>query len=289
MAKKEIYYSNSERNFSIVLDEIMSSTDFKERLMKYYEKQISLSGGYNTETFAIYNNRWNILQDRTYMSGEDIALVTGVKKSTVSRWIARQNPAIPDITVITKLSEVFKVSTDYLLGIAPLEDKKQLEDFEVLEKYGIDHRAFTNLYLLKYNNPEQYMYVIEGVNLLLRQEDSPFGILNKIGNYLMAQRMKGGYFYFDEDDLWNLCEQLKSDNMNEETIKETLDDFRDNQCTPFSMNTVNQPMLDSIVEEIVKYKKVVTPSFFEQEDNIEHLFENKTETATDTDTKSDTE
>lgn len=270
------YSCDCKKFFSLVLDEQYQeeplSIRLKEQLEDYLSEEIEDPNCYRKEQLE---KRLKLIKKRTYLNAEDIADILNIEKSTIKRW--REKYITPSTANIVDLAKIFNVPTDFILGIIDLPEREICNKYEVLKEYCLDSMAFDRLHKLKNEDHIQFMYVIEGLNLLLNQKDSPFGILNRIGNYLMAQRMKGGYFYFDEDDLWNLCEQLKSDNMNEETIRETLDDFRDNQCTPFSMNTVNQPMLDKIVEEIVKYKKELTPDYFDQ-DNFEYLFERKTDT-----------
>lgn len=273
------YSCDFKKFLSIILDyqyqEETLAIRLKEQLEEYLSEEIENPNCYRKEKLE---KRLKLIKKRTYLNAEDIADILNIKKTTVKRW--REEYITPSTATIVDLAKIFKVPTDFILGIIDLPEREIYNKYEVLKEYCLDSMAFDRLHKLKNEDHIQFMYVIEGLNLLLNQKDSPFGILNKIGNYLLVQRMKGGYFYFDEDDLENLCEQLEYDSKIGITTKETLDNFKE-QCYPFSMNTVGQDMLDKITEEIVKYKKVVTPSFFEQEDNIEHLFERKTKTDTD--------
>ena len=54
------------------------------------------------------------LRKKAGMSQEDLALKLGVSRQSVSKWEGAQS--IPDISKIIELSQIFGVSTDYLLG-----------------------------------------------------------------------------------------------------------------------------------------------------------------------------
>ncbi len=64
------------------------------------------------------------LRKKMNWSQEDLAEQLGVSRQSVSKWESAQS--IPDMEKILKLSELFSVSTDYLL-----KDDYSMEDFEV--------------------------------------------------------------------------------------------------------------------------------------------------------------
>ncbi|MBP3854925.1 MAG: helix-turn-helix transcriptional regulator [Ruminiclostridium sp.] len=55
------------------------------------------------------------LRNQIGISQSDLARRLGVTKSAVNSWESRTNS--PSLTYIIKLSQIFSVSTDYLLGV----------------------------------------------------------------------------------------------------------------------------------------------------------------------------
>lgn len=79
------------------------------------------------------NKRIRFLRQTRNLSQVELANLLGVTKQSVSNW---ENDNIqPSIEMLVKLSEVFSVSTDYMLGI---EDKEYL-DVSDLPKNVIAH------------------------------------------------------------------------------------------------------------------------------------------------------
>lgn len=56
-----------------------------------------------------------ILREQQQMSQSDLAKRIGITRSSVNAW--EQGISIPSTSCIVQLSEIFSVSTDYLLGI----------------------------------------------------------------------------------------------------------------------------------------------------------------------------
>ena len=82
-------------------------------------------------------DRIQTLRKSKGMSQEELADAAGVSRQAVSKWESEQS--IPDIDKIVTLSEIFDVTTDYLLkGIEPVEvkDHKTMADV-------IDQKALT--------------------------------------------------------------------------------------------------------------------------------------------------
>ena len=74
-------------------------------------------------------DRIQTLRKSKGMSQEELADATGVSRQAVSKWESEQS--VPDIDKIVILSEIFDVTTDYLLkGIEPVEndDHKTMAD-----------------------------------------------------------------------------------------------------------------------------------------------------------------
>jgi|LSQX01.1.fsa_nt_gb transcriptional regulator with XRE-family HTH domain len=59
------------------------------------------------------------LRKRTGISAENLATIISVTQGTISNW--ENGITEPDIKSIIKLSEFFKVTTDYLLGAQDLD------------------------------------------------------------------------------------------------------------------------------------------------------------------------
>ncbi len=75
------------------------------------------------------------LRKRSGWSQEELAEKMGVSRQSISKWEGAQS--VPDMNRILKLSEVFHVSTDYLLrddmeelqcSVIPATDTEQIED-----------------------------------------------------------------------------------------------------------------------------------------------------------------
>ena len=67
------------------------------------------------------------------MSQEELADAAGVSRQAVSKWESEQS--IPDLDKVVILSEIFDVTTDYLLkGIEPAEENDHLTMADVVDR-----------------------------------------------------------------------------------------------------------------------------------------------------------
>ena len=110
------------------------------------------------------------LRNRRKLTLKEVAEKTGIDYSTLSR-IENGNVKKVGDDVLLKLARFFGVSTDFLLGITDVPDKKNY----TIEELGLTSDAARNLYTGSVNN--------RVINLLLAHPD--FGTLtNRIADYL---------------------------------------------------------------------------------------------------------
>lgn len=72
------------------------------------------------------NLRIKDLRKAERITQQQLADAVGVTFQTVSKW--ETGVAMPDLSVIPELAEMFRVSVDQLLGLAPLEQEKYVKD-----------------------------------------------------------------------------------------------------------------------------------------------------------------
>lgn len=95
------------------------------------------------------------------MSQEELADAAGVSRQAVSKWESEQS--VPDIDKIVILSEIFGVTTDYILkGIEPIEtnDHKTMADV-------IDQRVLTEKNSKRAKSVLKWVLIVLGGLLLL--------------------------------------------------------------------------------------------------------------------------
>ncbi|HHW21477.1 MAG TPA: helix-turn-helix transcriptional regulator [Clostridiaceae bacterium] len=81
------------------------------------------------------SDRIQMLRKSKGMSQEELADKIGVSRQAISKWESEQST--PDIEKVVLLSELFDVTTDYLLkGIEPCEEKTQKVDARILSAAG---------------------------------------------------------------------------------------------------------------------------------------------------------
>ena len=66
------------------------------------------------------------LRKKAKVTQQELAERIGVSFQTVSKWETGVN--MPDITILPILSDYFKVSTDQLLGLKPLDDETYIPE-----------------------------------------------------------------------------------------------------------------------------------------------------------------
>ena len=95
------------------------------------------------------------------MSQEELADAAGVSRQAVSKWESEQS--IPDIDKIVILSEIFDVTTDYILkGIEPVEtnDHKTMADV-------IDQKVLTKENSKRAKSVLKWVLIVLGAILLI--------------------------------------------------------------------------------------------------------------------------
>lgn len=81
------------------------------------------------------------LRQEKNMTQEELAKLLCVSMQSVSRWENKLN--YPDILLLPKLSEIFNVSVDYLLGIKDdrnIDDERSSKFFNELQKLINDYK-----------------------------------------------------------------------------------------------------------------------------------------------------
>lgn len=81
------------------------------------------------------------LRQENNMTQEELAKLLCVSMQSVSRWENKLN--YPDIILLPKISKIFNVSVDYLLGI---KDERNINN-EKQEKFFMDLQKLINNYL----------------------------------------------------------------------------------------------------------------------------------------------
>ena len=78
-------------------------------------------------------DRIQTLRKSKGMSQEELADAAGVSRQAVSKWESEQS--IPDLDKVVILSEIFEVTTDYLLkGIEPVSEKDHKTMADVVDQ-----------------------------------------------------------------------------------------------------------------------------------------------------------
>jgi transcriptional regulator with XRE-family HTH domain len=78
-------------------------------------------------------DRIQTLRKSKGMSQEELADAAGVSRQAVSKWESEQS--IPDLDKVVILSEIFEVTTDYLLkGIEPVAEKDHKTMADVIDQ-----------------------------------------------------------------------------------------------------------------------------------------------------------
>jgi transcriptional regulator with XRE-family HTH domain len=109
---------------------------------------------------ATLGERIRSLRIEKEMSQEEIANMFGLKnRSTVSNWEAGR--ISPDHEIIVKLSQLFNVSTDYMLGVS--DKRNQNEFIEIALKDGTVLNSYMELFDgLEPEDFEKVVKIIQG-------------------------------------------------------------------------------------------------------------------------------
>ena len=112
------------------------------------------------------------------VSQTDLALQLGVTDSTLSRFISGKTDKLGDESII-RIARIFNVSTDFLLGVTNIPDKKNYD----ISELGLSAQAARNLYTGKLN--------ADVINRLL--ENSRFATLTIMIAQYFDDTLAGGY------------------------------------------------------------------------------------------------
>lgn len=100
------------------------------------------------------------LRQRQGMTQKELAEKLQISFQTISKW--ENGITMPDIAYLPKLSAIFDVSTDVLLGIKPLESEKLWRRFDAYG-YWNQHADRTKLWKRLYWNDDYFTFLVKEV------------------------------------------------------------------------------------------------------------------------------
>lgn len=249
-------YDEENYDFDNMLYGIRTDRYCVKRFVAYMqEKANNLPNG--DEKKHDYEKRIRRIADTNKVTNADIAAIfNGMALSTVNGWVGESKKAsIPSAIYLPKLAKAFGVSTDYLLGLVPEYENANVSDYPILRQFGIDVDVFQKTYELKCKELGQLNDVLDALELLLSQENSPFSILTAIGQYLNIENDKT-CTYYDLKDFLDFKAQLSTAlELHPEELPTCVDNFINVQRKPITTCTISQGKLENIVSNLYKYKE----------------------------------
>ena len=100
----------------------------------------------NTFLPGTVRNRLEDLMRIRKVSQTELALKIGCRDSVLSRFLTGKTEKLSDENII-RIARIFNVSTDFLLGITTIPDRKNYE----IDELGLSAQAARNLYTGKVN------------------------------------------------------------------------------------------------------------------------------------------
>ena len=87
--------------------------------------------------YEVFGTRLKELRQEKGLTQEKLGKILMVNKSSISRY--EKNEQIPEINTLHRISEIFNVSLDYLLGKSDFRDMDEMAEklIEAFEKEGI--------------------------------------------------------------------------------------------------------------------------------------------------------
>ena len=111
------------------------------------------------------------LRQKNDMTQEGLATILSLSPQAVSRW--ETGAAMPDITLLPKLANVFCVTTDYLLGV---EGASREDTIDSILKSALDADEYSESVEILRNGakafPDSWLLKFELVKLLYHCEDA---------------------------------------------------------------------------------------------------------------------
>lgn len=108
---------------------------------------------------AVRDRIWDLLKERKVTQAE-LATRIGCSESSLSRFISGKTDKLGDENII-RIAKAFNVSTDFLLGVTTVPDRKNYEIGEL----GLSAQAARNLYTGK-ANAQVVNYLLESPRFL---------------------------------------------------------------------------------------------------------------------------
>lgn len=115
-------------------------------------------------------NRIKELREEKNWKQEDLGKLLGVQKATASKYETEKIPLTAD--TIRKLSTIFDVSTDYILGISSIRKNKANIENSAKDEYGLsaentkELKKYAELLKLKQLNDENSEFGNEFISLM---------------------------------------------------------------------------------------------------------------------------
>ena len=108
---------------------------------------------------AVRDRIWDLLKERKVTQAE-LAARIGCSESSLSRFISGKTDKLGDENII-RIAKAFNVSTDFLLGVTTVPDRKNYE----IDELGLSAQAARNLYTGK-ANAQVVNYLLESPRFL---------------------------------------------------------------------------------------------------------------------------
>lgn len=108
---------------------------------------------------AVRDRIWDLLKERKVTQAE-LAARIGCSESSLSRFISGKTDKLGDENII-RIAKAFNVSTDFLLGVTTVPDRKNYE----ISELGLSAQAARNLYTGK-ANAQVVNYLLESPRFL---------------------------------------------------------------------------------------------------------------------------
>lgn len=101
------------------------------------------------------------LRKKAKVTQQELADSIGVSFQTISKWETRVN--MPDITILPLLADYFKVSTDQLLGLKPLDDEKYIPEKTATKEFWNQKQEYLLLTRKSFWNDDYVHFLISQV------------------------------------------------------------------------------------------------------------------------------
>lgn len=176
------------------------------------------------------------LMKRRKVSQTELAAKIGCKDSTLSRFISGKTDKLSDENII-RIARAFNVSTDFILGVTTVPDRKNYE----IDELGLSAQAARNLYTGKVNT--------QVVNRLL--ESPRFGELTYILEQYFNDTIVAGYAA--QNQLYTTLATLTRSTIKTDAAAQTAKDIARLRTAPYQADlTAIETQFMTTVKEVKK-------------------------------------